>query len=544
MTAADSFAELRTILEAICEDRLTVAQAARLDELTLDDSAARRFYLEYMELHGNLYWDAAQGNGMALEVGLGSHALVEQGYGDEPIVDALIADAIVSSDEWTLGRQSRPLARIGANRKGIGRLRGGRFWLSLGACATAAAIVLVAFWGSWPPPNPVKQAAPAEMVDRAEQPARPLPVVKNETVEGKDEEPVVKREKLPAEKPRPAAAVPSRVVANISLQRSPEEPRPGNSRAVNGAIDQRASIVGGSDRQRSVHGLPPVELRPFITIKPKKTNEPVAPPVATPSAEDELEGDQPTSVVGYVDAAIKRSWKTASIEPSPLAGDAEWLRRVYLDTVGHIPSEEAVNAFLDDDGPQKRAGVVEKLLKDSGYARYWATVWTNLLVGRQPRVAGISREGLEKFLRDSFAANVGWNEVVFELVSAEGSADQNPAANFLLAHLNNEAVPATALTARLFLGLQVQCAQCHDHPFHADKQNRFWELNSFFQQTEMVSNGTPVSATQMASSEEAAAFPELVTRMSAGRCITKPGAVKCGPRFLSTRARKSIPGRK
>ena len=94
------------------------------------------------------------------------------------------------------------------------------------------------------------------------------------------------------------------------------------------------------------------------------------------------------------------------------------------------------------------------------------------------------REELEKYLRDSFAANAPWNEIVYALVSAEGTAEQNPAANFLLAHLNQDAVPATALTARLFLGIQVQCTQCHDHPFTKDKQDRFWELNSFFQQTE------------------------------------------------------------
>ncbi len=159
-----------------------------------------------------------------------------------------------------------------------------------------------------------------------------------------------------------------------------------------------------------------------------------------------------------------------------------------LDVVGHIPPEDAVDAFLDSDTPHKRAAVVERLLKDPGYARNWATVWTNLLVERQPRTPGVHRDELEKFLRDSFAANVPWNEIVFALVSAEGTAEQNPAANFLLAHLNQDAVPATALTARLFLGIQVQCTQCHDHPFTKDKQDRFWELNSFFQQTEVVSH--------------------------------------------------------
>ena len=195
--------------------------------------------------------------------------------------------------------------------------------------------------------------------------------------------------------------------------------------------------------------------------------------------------DEAEDVVAFVDLRLKKGWKTAGIKPSPPAGDAEWLRRVYLDLSGHIPPETAVDAFLD--GTAKRSDVVDQLLKQPDFARNWATIWANLLVGRQPRAPGVSRDMLEKFLRDSFAANTPWNEVVYELVSAEGTPEHNPATNFLLAHLNNDAVPATAMTARLLLGIQVQCTQCHDHPFQSEKQNRFWELKSFFQQTEMAS---------------------------------------------------------
>ena len=192
-------------------------------------------------------------------------------------------------------------------------------------------------------------------------------------------------------------------------------------------------------------------------------------------------------LVAFVDEHIRGGWKTAGLEPSPVATDAEWIRRVYLDVIGHIPPEEAVDAFLDAHSERHKAAVVEHLLRDPGYARNWATVWANLLVGRDPRTPGVHRDELEKYLRDSFAANVPWNEIVYSLVAAEGTAEQNPAANFLLAHLNQDAVPATGLTARLFLGIQVQCTQCHDHPFTKDKQDRFWELNCFFQQTEVVS---------------------------------------------------------
>jgi hypothetical protein len=104
------------------------------------------------------------------------------------------------------------------------------------------------------------------------------------------------------------------------------------------------------------------------------------------------------------------------------------------------------------------------------------------MVGRAPQRMEY-REQLQKFLRDSFRENRPWNEVVAEIVSAEGTLEENGASGFLLAHVNNQAVPATAITAKLFLGTDVQCTQCHDHPTNGEKQNQFWELNSFFKQT-------------------------------------------------------------
>ena len=82
----------------------------------------------------------------------------------------------------------------------------------------------------------------------------------------------------------------------------------------------------------------------------------------------------------------------------------------------------------------------------------------------------------------SFGKNRGWDKVVVDLLTAEGHYEENGATNFLLSHLNEGAVPATAISARLFLGVQVQCTQCHNHPFNKGKQNQFWEFNAFFRQ--------------------------------------------------------------
>jgi hypothetical protein len=190
------------------------------------------------------------------------------------------------------------------------------------------------------------------------------------------------------------------------------------------------------------------------------------------------------AIVPFINEQIQQGWRDAEVVASLRSSDAEWIRRVTLDIVGHIPTADRVAEFLADKRENKRELLIDELLDDEDYVRNWSTIWTNLLIGRSnPR--GVNRDSLQKFLRDSFAENRGWNEIVAEFISAEGSADENGATNFLIAHVNNEAVPATAITAKLFLGLQIQCTQCHNHPFNDKTQDEFWAFNSFFQQVDV-----------------------------------------------------------
>lgn len=211
--------------------------------------------------------------------------------------------------------------------------------------------------------------------------------------------------------------------------------------------------------------------------------EPVAKPVQLREAFTTGSSDV---LIGFINDKIRQGWIENNIEPSPVAEDTEWLRRVYLDIVGHVPPAEDVEEFLADKDKAKRSRVVDKLLDDPAYVRNWTAIWTNLLIGRGNGNANMGgperRAALQKFLREAFAKNRPWNEVVYDLIAAEGDYRQNGAVNFLLAHLNDGQVPATAITARLFLGLQVQCTQCHNHPFNDWKQNQFWEYNSIFKQ--------------------------------------------------------------
>jgi hypothetical protein len=188
-------------------------------------------------------------------------------------------------------------------------------------------------------------------------------------------------------------------------------------------------------------------------------------------------------LISYINERIRQGWADNEVEPSEVASDSEWVRRVYLDIVGHVPPVDEVEKFLADKDPAKRSKLIDQLLDSPGYVRHWTTVWTNLMIGQQTPQR-VSRRGMEKFLREVFTRNRPWNEVVVDIVSAEGHFEENGAVNFLLAQMQmpDDGVLATAKTTRLFMGMQVQCTQCHNHPFNDWQQRQFWEFNTFFRQ--------------------------------------------------------------
>lgn len=200
--------------------------------------------------------------------------------------------------------------------------------------------------------------------------------------------------------------------------------------------------------------------------------------------------------VREIDEAIRQVWVDYEIRPSAEVDDLKWCRRVYLDVIGRIPTYDELAEFAGDRTPDKRAKLVERLLYDDRYteeyARHWSTVWTNLLIGRSggtDRRDLTNRDGMQKYLRDSFARNQSYDQMVYDLVTAQGSTKPgtenfNGAVNFLVNKVNEEkGTLATSSTSRIFLGQQVQCTQCHNHPFNQWKQQKFWEFNSFFRQT-------------------------------------------------------------
>ncbi|REK11476.1 MAG: DUF1549 domain-containing protein [Planctomycetota bacterium] len=202
----------------------------------------------------------------------------------------------------------------------------------------------------------------------------------------------------------------------------------------------------------------------------------------------------PHRQIALIDKHIERHWEASDVVPSREADDGEFCRRVFLDLLGRIPSVDELERFFSDSTVERRGKLVDRLLGDAyieEYALNWTTVWTNLLIGRSggmDRRSLVNRAGLEQSLRRALQRNMPYDQMVHELIAAKGVSkpgeeDFNGFVNFLADKLQENAVQATAKSAQLFLGLQIQCTQCHNHPFNDWKQNQFWEMNAFFRQT-------------------------------------------------------------
>ena len=206
--------------------------------------------------------------------------------------------------------------------------------------------------------------------------------------------------------------------------------------------------------------------------------------------------DSDAVIVKKINSFLSQGWEDNEVQASPRADDGEFARRVSLDILGHIPRYQRFMEFIESKESDRRERLVDVLLDDEDYHRNWSNLWGNLLVGRSN-----NRAALDRWLRRALSRNMPYDRFVFELVSAEGTSAENGAVNFLARHLNNGAVPATAITARIFLGLQVQCTQCHNHPFNDWKQSQFWSMNAFFSGTRRLGNRQAFRLVDMPSTE-------------------------------------------
>jgi hypothetical protein len=182
--------------------------------------------------------------------------------------------------------------------------------------------------------------------------------------------------------------------------------------------------------------------------------------------------------INYIDRLVDDRLKPLRINPSALCSDSEFLRRAHLDIIGVLPTPEEARRFLNDADADKRAKLIDSLLNRPEYADWWALRWADLLRVEEKQ---LDKKGVQVFhgwIRKSFADNKPLNQFARELLVSQGSTYTEPAANYYRAlrepNLRSEAM------AQVFLGLRMQCAKCHNHPYNHWTQNDYHQLAAFF----------------------------------------------------------------
>ncbi len=183
-----------------------------------------------------------------------------------------------------------------------------------------------------------------------------------------------------------------------------------------------------------------------------------------------------------IDGPIAAAWQREGIKPGPPADDSSFLRRVHLDILGVIPPLDLVSRFLEDRRPDRRARLVDDLLAHERYARNWAGIWDALLIGYDYGVKNDTGETLLEWLRaEVFAKNLPLDEMFRRLVTASGIPQKEGPAVFPWKYMRSGgSAELSVRVARVFLGAQIQCAQCHDHPWDRWTQEDFQGINAFF----------------------------------------------------------------
>jgi hypothetical protein len=219
----------------------------------------------------------------------------------------------------------------------------------------------------------------------------------------------------------------------------------------------------------------------------------------------------PSRLAARIDRRLETRWQANQIHPAPCADDAEFLRRACLDIAGRIPRPADVHAFLADPSADKRRQLIDRLLDNPRFAVHFANLWRADLLPEtaSSREAALFQAGFESWLRQRFQAGVGYDQLVRELlttpIAAEGR-DAEPVlrdperSNALAFFAVKGARPENlaAVVARSFLGIRLECAQCHNHPFAKWTQEQFWNQAAFFAGIEKHGTGLFAPLTEAA----------------------------------------------
>ena len=197
------------------------------------------------------------------------------------------------------------------------------------------------------------------------------------------------------------------------------------------------------------------------------------------------------SANNYIDTLALARWKKLGIVPSNLCSDSEFIRRVTVDLCGRLPTSDETRAFLADTASAKRGKLIDRLLDSRDYAAHFAMRWGNIL--RNASLAGSEQAAyaFHEWIRDNIARNRPYDEFVRGVVAAAGEWQDAPAVNWYWQMRDDQLHQPVADTAQVFLGLRLQCAKCHHHPYERWSQNDYYGLAGFFSRLGRKGLGEP-----------------------------------------------------
>ncbi len=203
---------------------------------------------------------------------------------------------------------------------------------------------------------------------------------------------------------------------------------------------------------------------------------------------------EPRQVAAAIDQHVDRALTAAKLKPLPRGDDAEFLRRVYIDLTGRVPTAEEVIAFLDGKDTDKRAKLIDSLLAKPEFGEQLGRTWRDWICppelpsdangGKQPNTEA---QNLGKWLGTRFAAGDSWDKITRDILTVDGEIKNKPQVIFFgLVGEGGKVSPAGSIRAvgSLFMGVQLQCAECHDDPYRAWAQREYWGLAAFFSKTD------------------------------------------------------------
>ncbi|MCA9035432.1 MAG: DUF1553 domain-containing protein [Planctomycetaceae bacterium] len=190
-----------------------------------------------------------------------------------------------------------------------------------------------------------------------------------------------------------------------------------------------------------------------------------------------------------IDELVFGKLQQLQIQPSELCSDTDYLRRATLDLAGRLPNTNETLQFISDASPDKRAQLVERLLASDDYARFWSMKWADLLRSNSRKMSATGVHKFRRWLFDVVNQDTPLDQFTRELLTATGSTQANPAAYYWKA--SRDEIDATETTAQLFMGVRIQCAKCHNHPFEKWTQDDYYGLAAAFKRVGRKETGLP-----------------------------------------------------